>query len=218
MRPREDVLYYDIHEPMSKLTHLFVDLECTRIPTCDGDIEKVLGIITAKDFFLLREKLTSQEELKKYITKPFYIPETTPAKILLRRFDEQGDVIALVVNEYGSITGLITREDLLEVVIGKISDLRDQKSLYTKEGENEIIASGKLELEEFNYIFNTYLVSENNFVTISGWLTEQLGEIPKPGFKIELEGFLFHILAADPNRIRRLYIRKLKPKEKPIPK
>lgn len=214
MRPRQDVLFYDIQEePLSKLTFLFVDQQCSRIPVCNGSLENVLGIITAKDFFLYRKELTSKEKLIEKLNKIFFVPENMLARVLLRRFDEKKLVIAMVVDEYGSIAGLITREDVLEVIIGQIKDYRDDRGLYSKQSETEIIASGKLEIDEFNFLFNSDLQSENNMVTIGGWLTEQLGEIPKSGTKYESEGFLFHVLSATPNRIRRLYVRKL---DKPI--
>lgn len=209
MRPREDVLYYDINEPLSKLTYLFVDQQCSRLPVCDHDLDSVIGIITARQFFIHKPDMLSPNNLKNQLAKPYFVPETTPARTLLRRLNESREEIAMVVDEYGSISGLITWEDLIEVVIGNISDLRDQKSLYTRAGQNEIIASGKLELDEFNDIFDANLESQNNMVTIGGWLTEQLGDIPKNGTKYQTNHFLFHVLAADPNRIRRLYIRKL---------
>jgi putative hemolysin len=212
MRPREDVLYYDIAEPLTKLNYLFVDQQCSRLPVCDKSLDNVLGIITARNFFMHRHALFTGNQLIPFLSKPFYVPETTPARKLLNRFDEQKQVFAIVVNEYGTISGLITREDLVEVVIGEISDLRDVKSLYTKAGDNEIIASGRLELAEFNEIFNVNLVSENNLLTIGGWLIEHIGDIPKSGTKYETHQLLFQVLAADPNRIRRLYIRKLSDK------
>lgn len=208
MRPREDILYYDIHEPLTKLMHLFVDQECSRIPVCDGNLDNILGIITAKKFLLHRDKIHSPNDLSPFLAKPFYVPESTSARLLLRLYNEKRQELALVVDEYGSVTGLITREDLFEVVIGEITDLRDQDALYTRAGKNEIIASGKLELSEFNEIFDSNLDSEN-MVTIGGWLIEKLDEIPKTGSKHELEGFLFQILSSTANRIRRLYIRKL---------
>ncbi len=209
MRPREDILYYDINDPISKLTHLFVDLECSRLPVCDKSIDNILGIISARQFFLHRQHIKTGHDLLRNLIKPLYVPETTPAKTLMRRLDEAHQVLAMVVDEYGSISGLITSEDLIEEVIGQISDLRDGKSLYTKAGVNEIIASGRLELSEFNEIFGVDLKSENMMLTIGGWLIEQLQEIPKSGMKFEIQNFNFQILAADPNKIRRLFIRKL---------
>lgn len=208
-RPREEIIYYDIMEPISKLTHLFVDEECSRIPVCDKNLDNILGIITAKQFFLHRHNVVVGKDLDPILTKPFYVPENTSARMLLRRLDEKRQVLAIVVDEYGSVSGLITREDLIEVVIGQISDRRDQKNLYTRSGKNEIIASGKLELEEFNEIFDVALSSQGNMATIGGWLTEKLGEIPKSGKKYEFENFLFQVLAASPSFIKRLYIRKL---------
>lgn len=208
-RPREEILYYDINDPLTKLTYLFVDQECSRIPVCDKNLDNILGIITAKQFFLHRKEILSSKDLIPILTKPFYIPEMTSAPLLLRRFDEKRQVFAIVVDEYGSISGLITREDIVEVVVGDIADRRDQKDLYTRPGNDEIIASGKLELQEFNEIFDVELISESNMITIGGWLIEKLGEIPKSGRKYEFDNFFFHILAATPSRIRRIYIRKI---------
>lgn len=209
MRPREEILYYDIQEPLSKLIHLFVDKQCTRLPICEKDIEHVFGIIDAKQYFLHRHVIKESKDLLNFVWRPYYIPETTPSRALLRRLDESGQEMALVVDEYGSISGLITYEDIVEVVVGKISDLRDQKVIFTQAGKDELIASGKMELEEFNQLFDSNLQSES-MVTLGGWLTEQLGDIPKSGTKLETNNFLFQVLAADPNRIRRIYVRKLK--------
>lgn len=218
MRPREDMLYYDLKEPLSKLIYLLVDQQCSRLPVCDNNVQNILGIIDARRFFLYRNAVDKPHDLISLLEKPFYVPETTLARMLLRRLDEKDQELAMVVNEYGFITGLITYEDLVEVVVGKIADFRDQKQLYTKAGPNEIIASGKLELLEFNQIFHVELESHENMVTIGGWLTEQFGEIPKTGTKWETHGFLFHILAANPTHIRRLYIRKINPTTTPTEK
>ena len=208
MRPREEILYYNLQEPLSKLMHLFVDQKCSRLPICDPDLDVVLGILTAKNFFIHRDEILAPSDVQKYLTKPFYVPETTFAWRLLRRLYEQQQVLALVVDENGSVSGLISREDLIESVVGEITDLRDQVQLYSRAGKHEIIASGKLELETFNQIFDSLLKSPMNRLTIGGWLTERLGEIPKSGSTYELEGFLFQVLAANPSRVRRLYIRK----------
>ena len=125
---------------------------------------------------------------------------------------ERKEPIALAVDEYGSISGLISLEDLVEKVVGEIADARDAKSRYTRSGEDVIIASGKLELAEFEELFGKALSSENNMVTIGGWLTERMGDIPKTGTKYTADGFFFHVLAADPTRVRRIYIRRLKMK------
>jgi putative hemolysin len=214
MRPREEVLFFDIEEPMSKLLHLFVDQECSRIPVCQGGLDNILGVMTSQLFFLHRPSLHETVDLIPILKKPFFAPETMIAYTLLRQMYDKKEAIVIVVDEYGSVSGLIALEDLTEVVVGEIIDRRHEKNRYTRAGEDVIITSGKLELSEFEEIFNIALKSENNMVTIGGWLTEQLGDIPKTGTKFVTKDFLFHVLASEPQRIRRVYIRHLHPKKK----
>ena len=213
MWPREDILAYDIEEPLSKLIHLFVDMECTRVPVYKENLDEMLGIAHANDFFLERDNIKNQDDLCRILTKPIYVPENSGAQTLLHKFKETCEFVALVVDQYGVISGIISQEDVLEMVIGDILDIRDQGSLFSRSGKNEIIASGKLDLMEFNNIFQTSLTSEYNMVTLGGWLTEKLGIIPNIGTKYETEEFVFQILAADPNRIQKVYVRKIKGKK-----
>lgn len=207
MWPKEDIVFYDIAQPLTRLVQLFKEEEYTRVPICNGSLEHVLGIMTAMDYFQNQDSIEKPKDILKYLKKPFYVPVTTSARSLLKRMDEASHILALIVDEYGSIMGLISREDLIEVVVGHIEDEKSQ-SLYMPAEKDEVIASGKWEISEFDDYFQVNLKSQNH-VTIGGWLTEKLGDIPKNGTKIKLEGFYFHVLAASPTRITRLFIRKL---------
>ncbi len=209
LRPREEVLFFDLDDPLSRLVHLFVDQECSRIPVCRENLDNVVGIISSQTFFLNKEKLQEPGHLLSILKKPFFAPEATSAEALLKQMYDHQESLALVVDEYGSISGLIALEDLVEKVVGEIADARDEKSRFTRSGEDVIIASGKMELSEFEEVFGVSLHSENNMITVGGWLTERVGDIPKSGTKYSAEGFLFHVLAADAKRIRRIYIRRL---------
>lgn len=210
MRPREEILSYDLQEPLTQLIDLFIDQETTRIPVCDGQLENLKGVITAKQYFFHRDQIKKAADLLPFLKKPYYVPESTRAWTLLRNFRERRENLAIVVDEYGSISGLIAQEDLIEAVIGEIVDRRDAKSLFTRSSEDVIIASGKLELSEFKEIFGVSLKSNEGIVTLGGWLIEQLGDIPATGTKYSNGQFLFYVLAAEPNRIRRIYVRRLK--------
>ncbi len=209
MRPREEVILFELSEPLSRIIHLFVDQECTRIPLCDGGLDKVIGVISSRIFFLHKNQVHETKDLAAISKKPYFVPETMKADVLLRQCYEKNETLAIVVDEYGSISGIISVEDLVEEVIGEIADRRDQKASYTRAEAGVIIASGKFELSEFEEVFDVCLETENNMVTIGGWLTEKLGDIPKPGTKYQEQGFLFHVLAADHTRVRRVYIRQL---------
>ncbi len=210
MRPREEILFYDLQEPLEKLDALMIERQTTRVPICDGDLEKIVGILTTRKYFLAKPMIQKPNDLIAVLKKPYYVPESTRAYSLLRMMRERSESLAIVVDEYGSISGLITQEDLIEAVVGEISDLRDEKSLYTRSGEDVIIASGKLELDQFAEIFGEVLESKENVVTLGGWLIEQLGDIPQTGAKYRTDRFLFYVLAAEPHRVRRIYVRRIK--------
>ena len=210
MRPREEILAYDLQDPILHLMHLFIDEETTRVPVYDGNLENLKGILSARQVFFHRDQIKKPSDLIPLLKKPYYIPESTRAWIALRNLRERSTDLAMVVDEYGSISGLITQEDLTEAVVGEIADARDAKSLYTRSSEDVIIASGKLELSEFKEIFGIPLRSKENIVTLGGWLIEQLGDIPVMGTKYATDQFLFYVLAAEPNRVRRIYVRRLK--------
>ncbi len=212
MQPRGDVLFYDMDDPLSKLTYFFSEKGCSRIPVCQGGLENLCGILDARLFFIQREKVDTSHDLFPLLRKPIFVPEMTLAKVLLQEMKEKAQSIAIVVDEYGSTAGIISSEDLVEVVVGEISDRRGElEQLYTQAGQDVIIANSKLELTEFNELFSSQLSSPNNMVTLGGWLTEQLGVIPQAGIKHVTKDFLFQVLAADPNRVRRIYVRKLAP-------
>jgi putative hemolysin len=210
LRPRDEVLFYDLDEPLEKLVHLFVDEQCSRIPICKQGLDEVVGIMSATSYFLHANRIKTQNDLLAYVEKPFFVPEVLPALSLLRKFYDKKQSLALAIDEYSSVSGLVTLEDLVESVIGEIIDRREKQS-YTRSGKDVIIASGKLELSELEEILGVSLESPSHMVTIGGWLTEQMGDIPKSGTKFESHGLLFHVLASDPNRIRRVYIRRLNP-------
>ena len=210
LRPRQEVLLYNLDDPITKLKDLFVEEACSKIPVCDGGLENVKGIISAREYFLNSDKIKAPKDLLKFIKPPYFVPETTKAKMLLGHFLSENRSLAIVVSEYGTLSGIITQEDLVEEVIGEISDKRDVKALYTKASKDVIIASGKMELSDFEDLFDVELENETNQVTLGGWMTEKFGDIPKEGAFINHHGFLFKVLAADPNRIRRIYIRRKK--------
>ncbi len=210
LRPREEVLFFEVSESIDRLIHLFVDQECTRIPVCEGDTDHIVGIISSGQFFLYRESIKTAEDLTPLLKKPFFIPESMSAQTLLEQMHEKRESIAIVVDEYGAFSGLISLEDLVEAVVGEIFDRRDEMSRFTRCGEDVVIASGKLELLELEALFDISIDSKHNMVTVGGFLTEKMGEIPKNGSKYIYKSLFFHVLSSDLKRVRRVYIRRQK--------
>lgn len=208
MQPREDVIFYNLSDPLSKLIHLFVEEECSRIPVCENGLDTVKGVITSDDYFLYGPTLSEPEDLIPLLKKPFFLPETTPARTLLKRLEEKHEQLALIVDEHRSVTGVISVEDIVEEVVGEITDKRDQERLYEYSGPNAIITSGKLELDDIEDLFGVVLKSEYNQKSLGGWLIEQIGDIPDVGTQYETDALLIQVLASDPKRVKQLYVRK----------
>lgn len=206
MWPKEDILFFDLDMSLSKLIYLFTEKNCTRIPVCQGSLENLKGVITVMQFFKNQEKILKSEDLIPFLSKPFFVPETLAAGKLLQQLDETSQILAFIVDEYGSITGMLSREDLIEIVVGGIEE-ETQELLFFPAGPAEVIASGKWDLFDFNTYFQSHLKSETHAVTLGGWLIEKVGEIPKSGSTYDLEGFHFKVLSANPKRILRLFIR-----------
>ena len=207
MRFRKEVFFYDINEPIDKLKELFKEKKLSRIPVCDKSIENILGLISLKKFFINKDKINNKLDLLKILKKPFYVPDTMKSWILINKLRNQQENIAVVVDEYGSIAGIITQEDLTEQIIGEIKDDKDPSQKYTFSSKDIIIASGKLELDEIEDIFGVEFARSNIAVTIGGYLTEKKGEIPQAGTRIETTDFVFYVLSSDPTRVRRVYIK-----------
>lgn len=206
MRPKEEILAYNLDEPLSKIAHLFVDQECSRLPVYLGSLDHVVGILSARTFFVYRDGIEKSEDLIPLLKKPFFTPETTSAKALFKQLEENREVFSLVVNEYGVITGLITKEDLIETVIGAIVDRRDKTRYYTPVAQDAIIAMGQMEMEEIEELYKTSLHVPAHVLTLGGWLTDRLGDIPTVGQTYSEAGLHFKVLAAGPNRVKKVYI------------
>jgi putative hemolysin len=210
MCPREDICYYDLTQSPEQLITLFVQKKCKRVPVCEGGLENVLGILSFRHYFSHLQGETSAVMIKKYVLQPLFVPETLNAWTFLHDLREKKEDTAIVIDEYGSISGLVTKEDLISSVIGDVVDLKEGSPFYTRSGDDIIIASGKLEITTFEEIFHCSLQNPTHAVTIGGWLIGELGDIPSAGARYVNDDFLFYVLAADPNRIKRVYIRRLR--------
>lgn len=209
MKPRQDVLFYDIQTPIENLYQLFADQHCSRVPVCNDNLQNLLGICTAKALLLHEKPIESPNELLSLLCKPYYMPETISAKTALCHLAANEETLGMIIDEYGSIEGLITQNDLFEIVSGEIIDEREERVLYTMSGKDIIIAAGALELSEFAEVFHVDLPTYNNSATLGGWLTEQIGSIPSTGAKLSWNNFIFQVLDAAPNCVRRVYVRRL---------
>lgn len=170
----------------------------SRFPVVDGDLDTVKGIMHAKD--LLRLLLDPDYDLASHLRPACFIPETLPINILLRDFRDSRNHLALVIDEFGSVSGLITIEDVIEQVVGQINDEFDSVSsdvdnIAVVDAEHWRIKAGT-HLEQFNAYFQCNL-QDDYCETVGGLITDRFEHVPHRGEVIEIEGFRFRVLKGD---------------------
>lgn len=182
----------------------------SRFPLMGEDNDDVLGILHAKDLLqLILEKNTSAFDISKYIRPVHKVPESKRLNKLLNDFRTTRNHMAIVIDEYGGISGLITIEDVLEEIVGEIEDEFDvdEDASIKKIADNDYLIKGHTTIEDFNHEFSSAL-DESEFDTIAGLITQQFGHIPQRNETVDIGEFTFKILHADKRRIHliRLYI------------
>jgi putative hemolysin len=207
MRPKEELVFFDLTQDPKLLSQIFYEKKFSHLLVCEGDIQNLIGILSFQRYFLHLSAITTIPEVKKYVEKPFYIPDSMNGWLVFDELRKKKLSMAIVVDEYGSISGAVLQEDMNASIV---SDATEEKN-FTRLSEDVIITSGKMDLIEFSEIFGKELVARSNVVTLGGWLTEQLEDIPSSGTKYVTDDFLFYVLEALPTHIQRIYVRRLKP-------
>jgi CBS domain containing-hemolysin-like protein len=183
----------------------------SRIPVYSGDRDHIIGILYAKDLLpLLLKGVTSGQKISHSLLHPaLHVPETKRVSELLREFKKQNVHIAMVVDEFGGVEGLICLEDLLEEIVGEIQDEADVEAKMVEQIDAQTFRiSAMLTLEDFNDLFDVNIKSED-YETIGGFVVDQLGHFPKWGEKINYNGLEISVYRAKGVRILELMVTRL---------
>lgn len=214
MVPRAQMNVIDVDMPLDELIPIVIDTAHSRFPVIDGDRDNVLGILLAKE--LLRVITEKEFDLRNALRPAVFIPESKRLNILLREFRVSRNHMAIVVNEYGSVTGLVTIEDVLEQIVGDIEDEYDFDEAHDNirlDSTGRYRVKARTEIEDFNQAFGTTFSNEE-FDTVGGLILRHLGRVPKRNEIIDINGLRFQVLRADS---RRLYTLIVAPPLIPIP-
>jgi CBS domain containing-hemolysin-like protein len=205
MSPRTDILWIDAASPLPVLADLFVSSKYSRIPVVRGTIDTVLGVVHVKDLFeaIHAGKPRAISELMR---EAYFVPESKKVSELLREFQRRHLWMAIVVDEYGGVSGLVTVEDLLEEIVGEISDEHeDEREAVTRAGEGAYSISGKENIATVRELFGRG-PEEEEFTTVGGFLAARLGHIPRPGETHRESDLLFTVEEADRRRVHRVRV------------
>jgi magnesium and cobalt transporter len=209
MVPRSQMDVVDLEEPPAAWIPRVIETGHSRFPVIEGNRDHVIGILLAKD--LLRYYHDDRFDVRAMVRPAVFIPETMPLNVLLRDFRVSRNHMAIVIDEYGSVAGLITIEDILEQIVGDIDDEydRDERADHiVAEPDGRYRVKALTEIAEFNTAFGTHL-PDSAANTIGGLITERLGHVPRRGDRVELEDLLFEVLRADARQVHLLQITRL---------
>ena len=205
MIPKVEMVNIYIDDSSEKLLETVIESGHSRYPVINEKKKKVEGILLAKDLLPL---LSINEEVKldSIMRDAKVVPETKRADSLLEEFKKDKSHLAVVIDEYGEICGLVTIEDILEELVGEIEDEHDIDDLdLIQVSEKEFIADAKIEIDEFEEKFEINL-NESSVETLGGYMTKKLGILPKVGDKIIVESIELVVTAADKRRIKKIGI------------
>ncbi len=208
MKSRVDVIAVDVKTNFNKLKSVIIESGYSRIPVYDGSFDNVRGVLYVKDLLPHHHK-PNTFRWQSMIRPPYYIPETKKINDLLEEFQIKKIHMAIVVDEYGGTSGIVTMEDILEEIIGDITDeLDDEKETHTKEADGSYLFEGKTLLNDFFKIVDIDSDSFNEIKgdaeTLAGLLLEIKGEMPQKKEEFRYEDCLFTVEAVDNRRIKKI--------------
>lgn len=209
MTPRTDVFYIDINAPADEYIDELMELRYSRIPVYEDDNDNIIGILNIKDYLIkARNQGFDNVDIKSILRKPYFVPETKKLDTLFFELQNSKQHIAILIDEYGGFSGIVTMEDIIEQVMGNIDDEYDEdEDAIIKIDENTYILDGFMNLKDINEELDTELISENS-ETLGGYIIDILGEIPNDGenlnLKLDCENYKFTIISVKERRIEKV--------------
>ena len=210
MTPRTDIVAVEADADLKKVLQTIADAGHTRVPVYEGNIDNIIGLVYAKDLLGEIGKDPAQFKLRDTIREAYFVPETKLLRVLLHEFQNQKLHIAVVLDEYGGTAGIVTLEDILEELVGEITDEYEEipPEPIKQIDADTVEVDARTYIDDVNDQFDLNLPEEEDYDTIGGFVFSRLGYIPKNDETFEYENLKFTITAAETRRIKRIKIQK----------
>lgn len=216
MIPRPDMVCIPLDISQENLSKILIENQYTRYPVYGSDLDHIVGFLHIKDIYpIIAEH--KKIELSSILREAFFIPETMTIDNLAVEFQKRRFQMAIVVDEFGGTSGLVTLEDVLEEIFGEVQDEFDEEEKDVKQtGENVYEICGKMRTDEFNEYFNVSLDDDEDVKTIGGYFVKKLGRIAKENDEVSDEFFTYRVVKTDSARVLKLRIERLIKAENPV--
>ncbi|HXZ60430.1 MAG TPA: transporter associated domain-containing protein [Steroidobacteraceae bacterium] len=208
MVPRAQMVFIRRDERAAAILPKVVESGHSRFPVMDEDRDDIVGILLAKDLLRLSVEKRERFDIREFMRPALFVPESKRLDVLLREFRRNRNHMAIVVDEYGGVSGLVTIEDVIEQIVGEIDDefdVEDDQNIR-RDAERQFTVRGVTRIAEFNEFFGARLSEQEGFDTVAGLVMKQLGHLPRRGESATIDGFEFRVLRADRRRIETLRV------------
>lgn len=209
--PRTEVVALDVESDFKTVLDTIIQAGHSRIPVYEANVDKIIGLIYAKDLLSEVGKKSGEFCLREKIREAYFVPETKPLRDLLHEFQLKRQHIAIVLDEYGGTAGIVTIEDILEELVGEIVDEYEKlpPASIREVNETTIEMDSKIYIDDLNSDYDLNLPEDEDYDTVGGFVFSHLGYIPKTGEKFEYDHLRFVIALAEARKIKRIRIEKL---------
>ena len=208
MVPRAQMVFIRRDQRAERILPGVIESGHSRFPVMDEDRDDIVGILLAKDLLRLIAEKRERFDIREYMRPALFVPESKRLNVLLREFRRNRNHMAIVVDEYGGVSGLVTIEDVIEQIVGEIDDefdVEDDQNIR-RDAERQFTVRGVTRIAEFNEFFGARLSELEGFDTVAGLLMKQLGHLPRRGESATIDGFEIRVLRADRRRIETLRV------------
>lgn len=207
MVPKVDMIAMESSSSLDDVVEVITAKACSRIPIYEESMDNIVGIIFAKDVLKYWKTKDGLPDIKTLMNPPYFVPEGKKLIDLLKEFREKRTKMAIIIDEYGNVDGLVTMGDILEEIVGDIvgEDEQFHEDAIVKKGDGIYSVDPKLPIDEFSDVFDVD-IPEGSYDTVGGFITCQLERIPESGESLEYNGVVFEIASADKKRISKLIV------------
>jgi len=218
MVPRMDMLAFEVSTSLTQAAKAFTQTGHSRVPVYENDIDNIIGLLYAKDLLHGMQDGRKKTNVRDLLRPAYFVPDTKKADALLTEMQAQRIHMAIVVDEYGGVAGLVTLEDIIEEIIGEIQDEYDlgEEELVHQDGPDEYVFLGRIDLDDFNEVMDSDIPKVESD-TLAGYLYDHFGRVPHDGESFQTDGLLLTIEQVIGRRIRRVRARRMITDEKGDP-
>jgi len=205
MTPRPDIVAVPIWTTVEQFVELQRKGPYSRVPVYDGTIDSIKGIVLAHDILQVSDSEARVQTVEKLMRPVMFVHETMHVSALLRQLQNQSMHMAIVIDEYGGVAGIVTMEDLVEEIVGEIRDEHEAKSDVVRESDTAFIVPGNMDVDRLEELFHIK-PDGHEATTVAGLVSEIMGRIPQKGEVVEEGGLRYEVLDSTPRRVKRLRI------------